>query len=269
MTTTLASLEKLNRLRVNANMAELKSWKGSTAKLLEKIAELEAAGHSDALPGANLKAAPSVTPELQEELKKEEETAKSVLGESAMAKAVDNSTPDEPKKEKPRAKLARGLDTDSYARQSREKIRDQAEADKKEEKAKRKAEKAAKKIAEGNKKKKKGKKKKEKHVIDDAKIVGKVDEKADPEKAARQKKHIEDKQAARAAKKDKKVEDKDPNNFTVADLARELDIDPKTARNKLRRHSDKIDGLHSKGQDKWTFPNAAKKELTKILRGDK
>jgi len=268
MTTTLANLEKLNRLRVNANMSELKSWKASSAKLQEKIQELIDAGHSDALPGANLKAAPSVTPELQEELKKEEETAKTVLGESALAKSIDNSTPEEPKKEKPRAKLARGLDTDSYARQSREKIRDQAEADKREAKAKRKAEKAAQKVQEGGKKKKKKDKKKKQHVIDDAKIVGKVDEKADPEKAARQKKHIEDKQKARAAKKDKPKE-VDPDNFTVADLARELDIDPKTARNKLRRHVDKIDKLHSKGQDKWTFPNSAKKEIAKILRGDK
>lgn len=270
-----SDFDKLNRLRVNAGQAELKSWKASGALLLEKIAALEAAGHSDALPGANVKAAPNITPDLAEELNKEAETAKTTLGESALAKSVDNTKPDEPKKDKPKAKLARGLDTDQYARQCREKVRDQvrdekAEAKKAKKEAKRLAREQEEKARKLHKKNKKAKLSKEdKRAIKDeadSRIVGKVDEKKDPAKAKRQKEHIEAKQKARAEKKDKPKDDK---NFTVADLARELDIDPKTARNKLRRHEDKIAKLHSKGQDRWTFPNDARKELTKLLKGEK
>lgn len=272
-----SDFDKLNRLRVNAGRTELKSWKASGALLLEKIAELEAAGIPDTLPGANVKTTPNITPDLAEELNKEAETAKTTLGESALAKSVDNSKPEEPKKDKPKAKLARGLDTDQYARQCREKVRDRVRDEKAEAKA---AKKAAKKLAREQEEKnrklhKKNKKvklsKEDKRAIKDeaeSRIVGKVDEKKDPEKAKRQKDHIEKKQKDRAAKAGKE-KPKDDKNFTVADLARELDIDPKTARNKLRRHEDKISKLHSKGQDRWTFPNEARKELTKLLKGEK
>jgi hypothetical protein len=280
-------LAKLNRLRVNAGMTELKSWKASGAKLIEKIEELEAKGHTDALPGARIDIAPTISESLAEELKQNEETVKQTLGESALLKSVDNSKPEgEEPKEKRAAKLARGLDTDPYAAQSRLAVRIQREKDDKVSQAAKKAEKerrkAEKKAAKKDKKKKnkaeadKGTKKKIKlskadkqqikNEAADRKIVGKVDEKKDPEKAKRQLKHIEDKQKARAEKKDKPV---DKDNFTVADLARELDIDPKTARNKLRRHKDKVEKLHSKGQDGWTFPIAARKELTALLKGEK
>jgi hypothetical protein len=52
----------------------------------------------------------------------------------------------------------------------------------------------------------------------------------------------------------------------VADIARELDIDPKIARAKLRRHEDKISKLHTKGQDRWTFPKSARKTIADILK---
>jgi hypothetical protein len=58
----------------------------------------------------------------------------------------------------------------------------------------------------------------------------------------------------------------DGDNFTVADLARELGMDAKVARAKLRRHEDEIKKLHSKGQDRWVFPKDAKKAITKILK---
>lgn len=62
---------------------------------------------------------------------------------------------------------------------------------------------------------------------------------------------------------DKRADDK---NFTVAELARDLGMDAKVARAKLRRHEDDIKKLHSKGQDRWVFPNSAKKQIAAILK---
>jgi hypothetical protein len=58
----------------------------------------------------------------------------------------------------------------------------------------------------------------------------------------------------------------DEKNFTIADLARELGMDAKVARAKLRRHEDEIKKLHTKGQDRWVFPNSAKKSIAAILK---
>jgi hypothetical protein len=258
----MADLAKLNRLRVNAGKAELKTWKASKDKLAEAIGTLEAAGHTDALPGANIDAAPVTTdPEVIKALtpvKKDDEDEVPSLADSALSKSLDNTPKPAPTQTKGKASLARGLDTDSYAKHSRERVRDIREKEKRDKKETRAA------LSDADKK----------QIKDEAesrkvKPAGAVDPKKDPEKAARQLKHIEDKQKARAEKtKDKPAaKEKNDNEISVADIARELDIDPKVARAKLRRHKDKLAKLYAKGvTDGWIFPKAAKAELVKILK---
>jgi hypothetical protein len=159
-------LAKLNRLRVNAGKPELQAFKGGQVKLDAAIKTLEDAGHTDVLPGANADAAPVTDdPEVQAVLPTEE--------------------PEVPEKKEPtktngKPSLARGLDTDSYAKHSRTAVRDHREREKREaaqlspeDKAQIKAEAKAR------------------------QAKGEVDPKKDPSKAARQKQHIADKQAKR------------------------------------------------------------------------
>lgn len=220
-------LEKLNRLRVNAGKKELKSFKAPQAKLDAAIKALEDAGHTDVVPGANPDAEPKTDdPEVAAARPVEE-------------RKVTNGKPS----------LARGLDSEpQYSAHSRKAVQDHRAREKKE---------AAQLSPEDRK-----------QLKDEAKLrKGEVDAKKDPKKAARQKKHIEDKQAARKkAGKVSKAREKNPDEITVADIARKLDIDPKVARAKLRRHEDKINKLHSKGQDRWTFPKSAEKTITDILK---
>lgn len=220
------NLEKLNRLRINAGKSELKSWKASSAKLKEAIKVLEDSGYTDALPGANVEAAP-VTPDI--------EIAKNhpPLEESGFMKSVVNLSP--PKSKDPvtprRTALARGLNKEPFAQQCRQKIKDA--------RAKEKA----------------------------SNITGRVDPKKDPAKAKRQEEHVKAKQKARAEKKSNPVDKPKSDEITVADLARELGIDPKVARAKLRRHEEKISPLHTPGQDRWTFPMKAADQLRALLKG--
>lgn len=241
----MSDLAKLNRLRVNAGKPELKSWKASKEKLEEAIKSLEAAGYVDVLPGANLNIEPKAEdPELikaREEPKKDDK-----------APAADKADP-EVKKQKPQ--LARGLETEGMARQSRLAVQMQRERERAEEKAARKDAKEAEKSAKKEDKPKKAK--------DEKLPKGAVDPKKDPEKAKRQQQHIDDKKKARA---EKPKAEKNANEITVAEIARELSIDPKVARAKLRRHEAKIEGFHTKGQDRWTFPIKYKAELVKILK---
>jgi hypothetical protein len=247
------NLDKLNRLRVNAGKGELKSWKASHQKLEEAITKLQKAGFVDALPGADINAKPNTSdPEIQAARPDEpEEEEKPKLEDSAMMKNVAKEDKPEKATTRVKAHLARGLDTDQMARQSRARVRDIREQEKKDRKP-------AAKLS----------KKDKKQIKDEAKDRrGQVDATKDPAKAARQKKHIEEKQAARtAAGKTVKPREKNADEITVADIARELNIDPKVARAKLRRHEDKITPLHSKGQDRWTFPKSAKKTIADILK---
>lgn len=255
------NLEKLNRLRVNAGKTELKSWKASQEKLDAAIKALEDAGHTDVLPGADTGAAPKIDDPEVAKARPEPEEAPS-LADSAMAKNIDNSTAKEPVKAKNdgRPALARGLDNEPYAKNCRERVRDHREKEKKEAKAKKvELSEADKKQIKDEAESRKGSKKK-------GKITGEVDAKKEPEKAKRQKDKVAAKQKERAEKP--KVE-KNPNEITVADIARELDIDSKVARAKLRRHEDKLTKLHSKGQGRWTFPKTAAAEIKKILKGAK
>lgn len=256
---------KLNRLRVNAGKPELKSWKGSKAALAGAITKLEEAGHVDVLPGAKVDIAPVAD---DPELAKTQEPVE--LKDSAMAKNIANEDkPKEPEK-KSAAKLARGLETDTMARNSRFAVQMQREREKKEEKAAR----AAKKDEE----KKSGiklSKKDKKQIKDEAASrkagslpKGQVDPKKDPEKAKRQQKHIEDKQAKRKAAGGGKKE-ASGDTVTVADIARELDIDPKVARAKMRRYEDKPNYPKTIKGERWTFPKAAAADIKKILQGSK
>lgn len=235
--------DKLNRLRVNAGKPELKSWKASKEALIEQISKFEKEGFTDALPGANIKAEPVPPPDLPDIPS---------LADSAMAKNVDKSpqVKEERKATVVKAKLARGLETDQMARQSRAAVASQRFKEKKEEKEQR----------EVTKKADKKSKKKER------KISGKIDEKADPEGAKRQLQHIKDKQEARARKP--KTE-KSADEVTAADVCRELDIDPKIGRAKLRRHEAKLPSRIKGKESSWTFPKSAHKIISDILKGVK
>lgn len=237
-------LEMLNRLRVNAGKSELGSWKASKVKLVEAVKSLQAAGYTDALPGANLAAKPKTDdPVIAKVLPKEEETPKpkKSKGLHPAIKSVtstDHKTVEiksEPKKEpvvtSGKAKLARGLETESMARQSRIAIQMDREREKREsDKVKSETKAAAK----------------------EEKAAAKKDK---PKKTKTNKKSV----FTKAPKND--------NEVTVADICRELDIDPKIGRAKLRRHTDKLAKLYAKGvTEGWTFPIAAKAALINILK---
>lgn len=266
------SLATLNRLRENAGKPPLKSWKASKASLAENIDKLTSAGYSDSIPGAKEDATPQTT---------DAEIA-ATLADSALGKSLDNTNKEKEAtpQQKPKAKLARGLDTDQMARQSRMAVQMEREKERKAEKDKKREAKEARK-----EEKKRLKKLKDAAQLDDAdkkqikdeaddrkkgkknkKPKGEVDAKKEPEKAARQKKHIEDKKKAREGKPAKEKNDKE---VTVAELCRELGIDAKQGRAKMRRHEAKIQSLHTKGQDRWTFPKSAKEVLVNILSSKK
>lgn len=270
-----AEFEKLNRLRVNAGKNPLKAWKATPAALNAQIKKFEDDGFTDALPGGNVKATPQTTdPEIIAALTpKEEKTDEpKSLEDSAMGKmATPKADKAEDKKPatKGRASLARGLDTDTMAQQSRMAVQMARSKEKKEKDA-------AKLDAKG--KEKVGKviisKADKAQIAEEAKRPlpkGQVDPKKEPEKAKRQADKIKEKQDKRKAEgkepKPKKVDD--GKTFTAADLARDLDIDPKIARAKLRRYEGKDEYPAPIKGERWTYPNAAKPALTKILQSKK
>lgn len=225
-------LAMLNRLRVNAGKPELKSWKASKALLQAAIKGFRDQGFVDVVPGAKVDAAPVLPPdpELAKAFKEEEKQEKTVT--------------------KIKAGLARGTESAAFCEHSRKAVQDLRIKEKKEAKEERKQVKLSEK---------------------DKKQIKEEAEERKPSKEERQKKHIEEKRAKRAAEgKLKPPKEKNADEVTVADIARDLDINPKIARAKLRRHEDKKDyPAHTKGQDRWTFPKAARKQLEKILKGAK
>lgn len=231
-------LAKLNRLRVNAGKSELKSWKASKDKLLDAIAALEKEGFVDAVPGADLK----VTPQTEDPVV----AAALIAAEKEAAARAEKTTIIKPG-------LGRGLGDEKYAVHSRKAVQDHRRDEKKERKQEK-----ARLLSEED----------QAQIKDEADHrKGKVDAKKDPEKAARQAKHIADKKAKReGAGKASVKKPINSNEITVADIARDLGIDPKIARAKLRRHEDKLTKLHTKGQDRWTFPKSAAAEIKKILK---
>lgn len=244
----MINLEKLNRLRVNVGKPELSAFKGSQAKLAAAIKTLEDAGALDVVPGANVEAKP---------------TTNDVEILDAMAKP-EKEEKEEIKVTKIKPHLARGLDTDTMAKNSRRAVQVHRMEEKASEKTERKAKKKAEKEAKAPLSKEDKRKIKEEAK---SRIAGEVDAKKEPEKAARQKKHIEEKRAAREAKKADPKPAKDSKEITAAEVARELGIDPKVARAKLRRYKDKLTKLYAKGvTDGWTFPKSSKDALIEILK---
>lgn len=219
-------LDKLNRLRENAGKKPLKAFKAGQEKLEAAIKTLEDAGFTDVLPGANTEATPETSDPEVKAARPEPEVKKT------------NGKPS----------LARGLDGEKYAVHSRKAVRDIREKEKKE----------AAQLSPEDKE----------QIRQEAKLrKGEVDPKKDPKKAKRQKQHIEEKQAKRKAEgKVAKSREKNPDQVTVADIARELDMDPKVARAKLRRYEGKKDFPKSVKGERWTFPKAAKAALVKILK---
>lgn len=223
---------KLNRLRVNAGKPELKSWKASKDSLLDAIASLEEAGFLDVLPGANVEAKPETAdPEVQKALEKE------------------------PPVNKVKPGMSRGIGDDIFARNCRKSLQDIRA---KEKKALKDLRSSGVELDERDKQ----------QIKNEAELrKGEVNPKKNPAKAARQKKHIEEKQAKRKAEgKTTAKRQLDSNEISVADIARELGISPKTARGKLRRHEDKLAKLHTKGQDRWVFPKSAAPQIREILK---
>ena len=218
--------QKLNRLRANAGKPELKSWKASQLKLTEAIGLLETAGFTDVLPGADINAAPVTTdPEVAANLKAEEKAAEKTAPKVTVEKIG----------------LARGLDTDDFAKNCRQRVRDAREKEKKEIKRLKTEEKSTK------------------------KITGAVDPKVDPEKAKRQQEHVAAKQKARA---EKPATTKNADQLTVADLAREVGMDPKVARAKLRRYENKPEYPKTVKGERWTFAKGKDADaIRKILTG--
>lgn len=243
----MTDLAMLNRLRVNAGKPELKAWKASRTKLDEAISFLQTAGYLDVLPGAKVDVKPITDdPKVAATLPKDEPEIRANpedRTQSDKAAQLDK----EHIVTKVKAKLGRGLETEPMARQSREAVRQHDQEDRAaEKKAKSEARKAE--IIAGLKK-------------------GQVDPKKDPKKAKRQEEHIAEKKAKREASgKSTPKKSVGDNEITVAQIARELNIDPKIARAKLRRHEGKIKPLHTKGQDRWTFPMSAKKVIIDILK---
>lgn len=93
---------------------------------------------------------------------------------------------------------------------------------------------------------------------------------SEPTKAERQQKHIEEKKANRATSLNPRANKEKPaGTITVADLCRELKIDPKQGRAKLRRHSAALEKLPTVEGEKWTFKASARDKLVSLLQGNK
>lgn len=230
------NLDMLNRLRVNAGKSELKSWKASKALLRENIEKLQSEGFTDALPGANVDATPILPPDpqLAEAFKKDE-----VQLSEEDKKQIKDEAKDRPVT-KVRSGLARGAENGHFTEHSRKSVQDQRAKEKKEAKEER---------------------KKQKQLA-----KGEVDAKKEPEKAARQKKHIEEKRAKREKEgKLKPTREKNADEVTVADIARDIGLNPKIARAKLRRYEGKEGYPDPVKGERWTFPKTARKALEKIL----
>jgi hypothetical protein len=64
----------------------------------------------------------------------------------------------------------------------------------------------------------------------------------------------------------KKKEKPTGNTFTLADIARDLDINPKVARAKARRHALKLEAWRI-GTDGWVFDTKHRADVQKLLKG--
>lgn len=74
---------------------------------------------------------------------------------------------------------------------------------------------------------------------------------------------------AKAAAEQRKAKADSKDMISLADLARELSINPKVARAKARRHSKVLASLKVAGAEGWEFPASAKAAVVKVLKGEK
>lgn len=243
--------DKLNRLRKVAGQRPLKSWKASQDQLNAQIKRLEDDGYEDPGPDpipVEADAAPAV--DFGDDAKADiPPTADDIpaLAKDKPAKEVTKVPP----------RLARGTDTETHCKKA---ISDARPKSKKEQKRLDKIKSFVNGDIDTLDKKKKSKK---------SKIKKNKDGTGTKTTTSGKKRKLGKDLMKKIEKQSKeKHSDKrsDKDNFTVADLARECDMDPKVARAKLRRHEDKIKKLHSKGQDRWVFPNSARKALKEILQ---
>lgn len=263
---TNSPLDQLNRLRRAAGAKPLKRWAASQESLNIKIQEYKDNGYEDPGPDPITEETPVAPPvDFGPDAKADTPpTADEIpaLKDSALSKNVGNPVVEENKDKihKHPARLARGTDTETHCRKA---VADAREKTKKEKKADKERKKS---IDKDFKRSDKGKKPKK------AKIKKNKDGTATKTTTSGNVRQLGKELAEKITKQRKeKHADKraDPDNFTVAELGRECGMDPKVARAKLRRHEDKIKKLHTKGQDRWVFPNSARKQLKAILCPEK
>lgn len=209
-----AVLHHLNRRLRELGKPELKVWKASREKLIERIVQTDL--DTAFAPTPEPASAPAAK-EKDNEIGGNDEQPQS-LADSAMAQNV--AKPPRPKKPtttKHPAHLARGLETELYAKNCRDRVRDIREKERAEAK------------------------------------------KAKPTKADKKKPT-----ATKAAAP--RVTETNPDHVTVADIARELGVNPKVARNKLRRRGSSLPATVA-GASAWTFHKKDKATLVEILSG--
>lgn len=247
--------DKLNRLRKKAGQRPLKSWKASADDLQHQIERLENDGYEDPGPDPIPVEQPPV--DFGPDAKADTPPTADEIPSLKDSPLIANPDPEKPVVKHP-ARLARGTETESHCRKA---VADAREKTKKEKKA-----------LKENQRFLAGKKpkltKKQRKAAKKARLQKHKDGTATKTTTAGNKrklgKELVDKidKQSKAKHADSRI---DKDNFTVAELARECDMDPKVARAKLRRHEDRIKKLHSKGQDRWVFPNTARKTLKEIL----
>jgi transposase-like protein len=208
-----AVLHHLNHRLRELGKPELKVWKASREKLIERIVQTD--------PDTAFAPAPEPAPAPAAKEKDNGiggiDDQPQSLADSAMAQNVAKpAKPKKPTKTVHPAHLARGLETELYARNCRDRVRDIREKER--------AAAKSTKPAKGDKKT------------------------TAPKVAAAPKANVE----------------ANPNYVTVADIARELGVNPKVARNKLRRRGSSLPEAVT-GASAWTFHKKDRALLVEML----
>ena len=210
-----AVLHHLNRRLRELGKPELKVWKASREKLIERIVQTDL---DTAFAPAPEPASAPAAKEKDNEIGGNDEQPQSIA-DSAMAQNIAKpAKPKKPTTTRHPAHLARGLETELYAKNCRDRVRDIREKERADAK--------------------KGK-------------PAKADKKST---------------APKVASAPRVNADANPDHVTVADIARELGVNPKVARNKLRRRGSSLPATVV-GASAWTFHKKDKPTLVEILSG--